>query len=165
LIHVNLLEIPMSKDPAFLEHYLTFLLAKTSHLVSTSFHGELRERGVSVGTWRILCALNESRRTVGELAELVLLKQSTLSKTLDRLERDGLIERRRDAQHRRLVIIGNSKKGKRLVGQLLPLAQQHERNIFSHLSDAERGKLAELLRGTIEQVELREGLPPAQASR
>ena len=145
--------LAVSKDTAFLEEYLTFLLAKTSHLASTSFHSELRERGVSVGTWRILCALNECRRSVGELAELVLLKQSTLSKTLDRLEQDGLIERQRDPKHRRLVIIGNSKKGKRLVEQLLPLAQQHERNVFSHLSDAERRKLTELLRGTIEQIE------------
>ena len=143
----------MSRNTAFLDGYLTFLMAKASHLVSTSFHDELSQRGVSVGTWRILCALAENERTVGELADVVLLKQSTLSKTLDRLAESGLIERLRDPVHRRLVIIRNSRRGARLINQLIPMAEEHERRMFSHLSDVQRGKLAALLRGTIEHVE------------
>jgi MarR family transcriptional regulator, organic hydroperoxide resistance regulator len=134
----------------FLENYLAFLLAKTSHLISSGFHRELTQRDISISTWRILAVVNDRDRTVGELADLVLLNQPTLSKTLDKLEAEGLVARERDENHRRSVIIRITDKGEKLVAKLIPLANRHEKQVFSHLNDQQKKNLIELLQQTIQ---------------
>ncbi|NEW06926.1 MarR family transcriptional regulator [Paenibacillus sp. SYP-B3998] len=47
-------------------------------------------------------------RKLGDLAQAVQLSNSTVSGIVDRLERDGLVERRRDEQDRRVVWIGTT---------------------------------------------------------
>lgn len=46
----------------------------------------------------ILCQLLEQERSVGELAELLEARPSTISQHLALLRKDGLVESRRDAQ-------------------------------------------------------------------
>lgn len=50
-------------------------------------------------------ARNEDRLTAGRLAELTGLRTSSVTAVLDRLERRGLVERRRDPADRRKVIV------------------------------------------------------------
>ncbi|SDN38983.1 MarR family protein [Paenibacillus sp. yr247] len=47
-------------------------------------------------------------RKLGDLARAVQLSNSTVSGIVDRLERDGLVERKRDEQDRRIVWIGTT---------------------------------------------------------
>jgi len=138
-------------EPAapFVDSYLAFLLAKASHLISSGFHARLRERGISIGTWRILAVLSDGPRTVSELADRVLLNQPTMSKTLDRLAADGLLRRRREQDNRRVVLIELTPRGRELAASLVPLANQHEREAFSHLSDGDRRRLVRILQATI----------------
>lgn len=133
----------------FVENYLAFLLAKASHLVSGGFHQRLKSLGVSISAWRILAVLHDSERTVGELADLVLLNQPTLSKALDKMEKDGLVARRREEENRRVVMISITDKGMALVNQLIPLANRHEVQSFGHFSAVEKTQLVELLQKTI----------------
>jgi DNA-binding MarR family transcriptional regulator len=136
-------------DEAFVDGYLAFLLAKASHLVSGGFHRQLKELGVSIATWRILAVLQDGARPVGDLADRVLLNQPTLSKTLDRLERDGLIKRSREAANRRSVTVSLEPRGRALAAKLVPLANDHEGEAFSALSLAERKALVRMLQRTI----------------
>ena len=46
----------------------------------------------------IICQLIDSERSVGELAEFLKLRDSTVSQHLALLRRDGLVSARRDAQ-------------------------------------------------------------------
>ena len=46
----------------------------------------------------IVCQLTEQERSVGELAELLKLRDSTVSQHLALLRRDGLVTARRDGQ-------------------------------------------------------------------
>src|SRR5690606_20437770 len=47
---------------------------------------------------KIICALYQGEKNVGELEEIVGLSQSALSQHLARLRRDGLVNTRRDAK-------------------------------------------------------------------
>lgn len=47
-------------------------------------------------------------RKLGDLAQSVQLSNSTVSGIVDRLERDGMVERKRDEQDRRVVWIGTT---------------------------------------------------------
>jgi len=46
----------------------------------------------------ILCQLTEGKRSVGDLAAFLKLRDSTVSQHLSLLRRDGLVEARRDGQ-------------------------------------------------------------------
>lgn len=136
-------------EEGFVDGYLAFLLAKASHLVSGGFHRQLKELGVSIATWRILAVLRDGARPVGDLADRVLLNQPTLSKTLDRLERDGLIKRSREEANRRSVTVSLQPRGRALAAKLIPLANAHEGEAFAALSPAERKSLVRMLQRTI----------------
>jgi len=140
-----------AEQPSFVENYLAYLLAKASHTVSSGFHKKLKQHNVPISTWRILGSCQNQERTVGELAQLVLLNQSAMSKTLDKIEKDGLIQRRKDPSNRRAVYISLTAKGLALVGRLIPLANEHELQVFAHLDDTERQLLRKILKSTIEQ--------------
>lgn len=139
-----------SSTDSFIENYLAFLLAKTSHLVSSQFHAKLKALGVSISSWRILASLRDHDRNVGELADMVLLNQPTLSKMLDRLQGKDLVERNRDGNNRRSVVISLTPAGRRMVEQLIPLANEHEARVFAHLSKRQRSDLVAMLRSTLE---------------
>lgn len=139
------------EQPSFVENYLAYLLAKASHTVSSGFHKKLQQHNIPISTWRILGSCQNQERTVGELAQLVLLNQSAMSKTLDKIEKDGLIQRRKDASNRRAVYISLTAAGLALVSRLIPLANEHEQQVFAHLDEAERQLLRKILKSTIDQ--------------
>ncbi|MCV6624460.1 MAG: MarR family transcriptional regulator [Cellvibrionaceae bacterium] len=135
----------------FAQNYLGFLLAKASHITSSAFHQQLKAYQIPIGSWRILASCAEGERTVGELVDMVLLNQPTVSKSLDRLEADGLLQRRKDTDNRRQVYVGLTAKGEALLEELIPIANRHEQAVFEHLNEAERDQLRALLQKTIGQ--------------
>jgi DNA-binding transcriptional ArsR family regulator len=54
----------------------------------------------------ILCQLVEGERSVGELAGLLGIRQSTISQHLALLKKDGFVESRRDAQSQYYSLAG-----------------------------------------------------------
>jgi len=143
-------EPPAQAEPAgFVDNYLAFLLAKASHTISSGFHAQLKAMGISIATWRVLAVLRDGPCSVGELADHVLLTQPTMSKTLDRLERSGYLQRSRGTDNRRSVQVALSELGGKVVAGLIPLANEHEARAFAHLSPLQRQQLGAMLRSTI----------------
>ncbi|MCY4098814.1 MAG: MarR family transcriptional regulator [Rhodospirillales bacterium] len=57
-----------------------------------SLHARLKDLNVQVETWRGLeTRSSDEKRTMGELAEVVLLSPPTLSKLVDRMVANGLV--------------------------------------------------------------------------
>ena len=78
----------------FVDGYLAYLLAQASQRISAEFHLQVRAAGLSVTEWRVLASLEGSAgETIGTLAVLAITKQPTLSKVVQRMEADGLVER------------------------------------------------------------------------
>lgn len=142
---------PSSGD--FLDGYLLYLLARASSVASGQFHEELAGRGVPVLTWRILAVLHDGPATVGRLAEATLTKQTTLSKALDRLERDGLIRRTRATGDRRQVLVEKTGKGAIWSIDLIQRAKRHQDNLLSDYSPEEQQTLIHALRGFLDLAE------------
>lgn len=138
---------------SFLDDYLLYLLARASAAASAQFHAELAARGVQVSTWRILAVLSDGPATVGRLADAVILKQATLSKALDRLERDALIIRERTGRDRRHVTISLAPKGADLVRDLIPRALAHQEELLDRYDPAERAALMTVLRDFLTMAE------------
>lgn len=80
------------------------------------------------------------------LADQLISRAPDITRMVDKLEKRGLVRRQRDAGDRRTVRVGISGKGLRLLEAIaLPLAEMHERQL-GHLSQADLGRLIELLR-------------------
>jgi DNA-binding MarR family transcriptional regulator len=133
--------------PRFVDDYLLSLLARASYVVSSEFHDRLRARGVSVPVWRVLATLSGGPETVTALAEACLLQQPTMTKVLDRMERDGLVKRQQDARDRRLVRVSLAPRGESMVGDLLAAARAHEAEVVARHPDA--AAIKDLLRALI----------------
>lgn len=84
----------------------------------------LKEFGVTgPQLWALRVIYSEGRLPMGELSDKMYLHMSTVSGIVDRLEKKGYVERKRDSTDRRVVKISLTKKGKRLV-QRAPAAAQ-----------------------------------------
>lgn len=142
-----------NRPGSFLDTYLLYLLARASAVASGQFHAELAARGVPVLTWRILAVLHDGPATVGQLATATLTKQATLSKALDRLERDGLIRRTRDANDRRQVMVEQTGKGAVWSIDLIERAKRHQDKLLWPCSPEERDVLINALNGVLELAE------------
>ncbi len=122
--------------PRFVDDYLLSLLARASYVVSSEFHDRLRARSVTVPVWRVLATLSGGPETVTALAEACLLQQPTMTKVLDRMERDGLVKREQDGRDRRLVRVNLAPRGEAMVGDLLAAARAHEAEVVARHPDA-----------------------------
>lgn len=126
------------KDPAFTEHYLLYLLAQSSSAASRGFHQHLARRGIEVSTWRILASLYPDReKSIGELAEDCMIVQSTLTRTVIRLEKRGLIRRRAAPADRRITHVSLTPTGEDLATDLVADALAHEQILLESYSAAE----------------------------
>ncbi len=139
-------------DERFIDDYLLYLLARASHVASAQFHERLVGRGISVPVWRVLAVLaGTDGLTVGELAKGVLFKQPTLTKVVDRMAADGLVERVPGEGDRRRVLVRSTAKGQDLVAGLLVEAKEHERGILASYTREEALALKEVLRTLIDR--------------
>jgi MarR family transcriptional regulator, organic hydroperoxide resistance regulator len=119
--------VAADKEMAEREESLGGLLARASHLVSAGFSHQIKGHGVSATAWRVLGALAErDGLTMTELAELVLFKQPTLTKAIDRMERDQLVQRRTPTEDRRRTLVYLTERGRRAAAPLVLRARQHD---------------------------------------
>lgn len=73
------------------------------------------------------------------------LDKSTLVPMIDRLERDGMLERRALANDRRIKTIWITDKGSELLQRAIPLVRAMDEAIGRHLTSQERGELLRLM--------------------
>lgn len=143
-------DTPDEAPPRFIDDYLSYLLARASHLVSRQFHAQLKPRGMPVPVWRVLSTLSDGDGLpVTELAKITLFKQPTLTKVIDRMSKQGLVERRASERDRRKVLVFITAKGRGQIADLLSRAKQHEREVLAGLSDADVNALKAALHNLI----------------
>jgi len=137
--------------PGFVEDYLAYLLAHASHRISAEFHAEVASCGLSVLEWRVLASLAGGRTfSVGELSDLVLAQQSTLTKLLGRMEQQGLVQRRTGTRDRRQTAVSLTAQGQRLATPLLERARAHEARVLTEIGSDQGHQLKLLLRRLVE---------------
>jgi len=143
--------LPTQRPPApvetgFVPNYLAYLLARASFVVSNEFHATLKDWNLSVPEWRVLSCLSDvDGLSVGELAAMALMKQPRLTKVLDRMEADDLIERRDTASDRRRTPIHLTAKGRTTVKPVVRAARAHEAALLKHFTEEERAVIKHAL--------------------
>ena len=118
------------------------LLARANHLLSERLYQQVRWQGLTATEWRVLAALSaRDGIAMNELADLVLFKQPTLTKAIDRMELAELVERRTPATDRRRTLVHLTERGRRIAAPLLQRTQRDGASIERVLGE---GKSREL---------------------
>lgn len=140
------------EQPRFVHRYLASVLALASHRISEEFHKEVRKAGLTVTEWRVLGSLVEGEgETVGDLAELAVTKQPTLSKVLPRLESEGLVSLKTSRVDRRQTVVRITPKGSRVISVLCDQAMQHQHRLLEKLDPDHADRLVDMLREIIKR--------------
>ncbi|MBL4617188.1 MAG: MarR family transcriptional regulator [Robiginitomaculum sp.] len=130
----------------FIDNYLLFQLALASHTFSEEFYDQLRAEGVSPAKWRILINLVDCQGMyLTALAKYSLYEQSRVTKLVDQLVGEGLVEKRSLHQDRRRVGIHITAKGTDMVKPLIEQAKIHEASVLSNLSASDQKHLKSIL--------------------
>jgi MarR family transcriptional regulator, organic hydroperoxide resistance regulator len=136
----------------FIDGYMAYLLARASHLISAEFHVVVRRTRLPVLQWRVLATLADGQvASIGEVADIVLVPQSTLTRVAARMVDSGLLLRADDAQDRRITRIRLSAKGLKLAARLVAQARAHEAAVVAGLGIEDAATLKRILRSLIEQ--------------
>ncbi len=134
-------------DGDFVAQYLPALLTQAAaHLVG-DFAEEVRAAGLSVLEWRVLAILADGRSVpLGLLARRAATKQPTLTRMIDRMAQQGLVQREADPVDRRQTLLRITRGGHATVGDLISLAQRHQQRQRELFGEVRWQQLVGLLR-------------------
>lgn len=126
---------------------LVFLLARLSGQLLGELDAIHRPRGWSWSGFRIMFAvLVAGPLEPRQIAPLAGVTRASISAVLNTLERDGLVERRRDSQDRRVVTIVLTEEGRAQVLDVHRAQRAVENEWAETLSPAERTQFLSLMR-------------------
>jgi DNA-binding MarR family transcriptional regulator len=133
-------------DPDAAEVYLHFLRLGSD--VGNRIATYLAGHSLSTGRMSILMMLNscpDESKTPGDLAERCGVTAATISRLVEGLIRDGLLERVPDPENRRVSPVRMTAAGREHMEQLLPGYFSNVADIFAPLAPAERKTFLKLL--------------------
>jgi DNA-binding MarR family transcriptional regulator len=141
---VGSMRIVSSNDPQNMG--VAQLLGHVTREVRSVFEAELSKHGLSGAAWRVLAELSfaDGQTQAGLAAKLEISRMAT-GQTIDRMERDGWIERRPDETDRRSWRIHMTKSSREQLPSLRAAARQAGKACFAVLSAAEMQTLERLL--------------------
>ena len=89
-----------------ISEYLAYLLASAHRRMRVGLSQSIASEDVTEEQWRILQVLSDEQgRSMGELAEVVLMNHPALTKNIDKLVSRGLVQRAADAHDSRKVLV------------------------------------------------------------
>ncbi|HLI12181.1 MAG TPA: MarR family transcriptional regulator [Alphaproteobacteria bacterium] len=133
---------------------LTTLVTLTSRLFARALHNRLVPHGVAPGQLAVLHRLWEGDGiTQAELARAVRVEQPTMARTLDRMARDGLIERVPSREDRRAFNVRLTARGRLLRRAVENEASSLEDLAVANLKRKDRQELSRLLSGVVAGLE------------
>jgi DNA-binding MarR family transcriptional regulator len=107
------------------------------------------EYGLQPGEFDVLATLRRSgapfRLTPTVLYEAAMISSGSMTNRLDRLEKQGLIQRMPNPEDGRGSLVGLSEAGLALIDQAVGAHADNQRQVLSGLSAAEQKKLSALL--------------------
>jgi DNA-binding MarR family transcriptional regulator len=138
-----------------LSEYLAYLLASANRRMHIGLAQSIAAEDVTEEQWRILQVLSDEQgRSMGELAELVLMNHPALTKNIDRLVSRNLVQRAADAQDNRKVLVYISDLGLEVVSRLKKSVDAHHGALEEAMGSRKVEQLKKLLKRFIDESAL-----------
>jgi DNA-binding MarR family transcriptional regulator len=137
---------------AYPTSYGIFQLARTHRAYAAEL---LRVLDLHPGQELLIMALWEhGPQTQSQLVKIERLEHSTIAKSLSRMERAGLINRRQSKEHRRATIVSLTAKGRALHKKIDAVWSELERVSVASLDDDQRERLLHAMQTVEESIAL-----------
>jgi DNA-binding MarR family transcriptional regulator len=131
-----------------IKDHLAYIIATVNKQLEDELQDRLREEGMPIEQLRILEVLaGYDGLPMGELATQALIEPTTLTKMIDRMTADGLVERSLDEADRRRVLVVLAPAGKAAFRRLSRITNSQEARIKKRMPEAKLVELRSLLRG------------------
>jgi DNA-binding MarR family transcriptional regulator len=108
-----------------------------------------RRFGLGEGDFDVLATLRRAgppfERAPGELAQFTMVTTGAMTKRIDRLERDGLVTRRRSTTDGRGRVVALTQAGRELIDTAFTEHMRNERRLLDGLSPEDAAALEALL--------------------
>jgi DNA-binding MarR family transcriptional regulator len=129
-----------------LSQYLAFLLASAHRHMRIGLGQSIGDAEFTEEHWRILQVLSDEQgRSMGDLAERVLLNGPALTKNIDKLVSRGVVQRAADPDDNRKVLVFISDLGLETVARLKERVDAHHESIEEALGPKKTHQLKRLL--------------------
>ena len=142
----------MTSDPLRLDDQLCFALYAATNAVTRSYKPKLARLGITYPQYILMLVLwQDGTRTIGEIALRLKLPPNGITQVIDRLEKAGLVVRRRDPIDRRIIRIQLTAEGVALEDE----AAQAQLSVVceTQLEAAELRSLREELLALVKRME------------
>ncbi|MGA8052187.1 MAG: MarR family winged helix-turn-helix transcriptional regulator [Burkholderiales bacterium] len=142
--------MPRDARPSFdLERHIFFWLTQVIGSRDRRLAQELKGAGLRVPEWRVLASLYARRRcSMSELADFATIDRTTLTRTVDRMQRAGWVTRLSDSEDMRVTRLALTAAGERLFARIWPAVEQINRAAVAGLPEA----AVDALRRTLERM-------------
>jgi len=116
-----------------------FLVGRVSRRLNKVTKESISSYGLTTSQFFMLIALYEENGIlISKLAKKVALDKATLTGIVDRLERDGLVERKNDPKDRRAIRVYLTPKAEAMREELLDIYHENNSRFLSVLSEDEK---------------------------
>ncbi len=130
-----------ASSPGCLAGNLGWLLDQVQHTLTSELAVALEPLGLASRDYCVLATAREADRTQIELANLVGLDKTTMTVTVDRLERAGLARRTPLSSDRRVRVITVTPAGERRVAKARQVIEQVQADVLARLPAGQRDAL------------------------
>lgn len=134
------------EDQDDLRHGFGFLMHDTTRLMNRYYDRRVRTFGITRTQWTLLTYLFRYEGvSQTKLAEYMDLAPMTLTRQIDKLEEDGLLDRRQDARDRRTNLIYLTEKSQPLMNHMHEIAVEAKEAALKNFTAEEREALRAFL--------------------
>jgi MarR family transcriptional regulator, transcriptional regulator for hemolysin len=134
---------PVSFDD---DRYIGYLISDVARMMRTVFDRRVRRLGLTRAQWLVLTRLHRRPgASQSELAEMLEVEKATAGRMIDRLERNGWVERRPDAGDRRINRLYLTAEAERMQVSLRAISEQTVDDALASLSERDRVQLTEFM--------------------
>jgi len=138
-----------------LSEFIPHLVRRMSAHLSKSLAEALKPFGQTPNTWRILLHLvSHGSCTLTELCGYTLLDQSTSSRTVDKVEAEGLVRRVRQNKDGRTILIEITDHGRDVYKTIFPIAMAQGDWALSRISQDELNQFRSTLKSILDTIRI-----------
>lgn len=136
-----------------LDHFAPYLLNSISARWNSDLQLRLKEHGLTTIQMRTLAVLSiMSGATVNELAVYTVTEQSTMSRALESMVREGLVSRQQRSGDARVREVHSTDKGRKAFQRVWPIMHDSLKGMFDGISDEEYETLIALLTRVLRNI-------------
>lgn len=129
-----------------ISQYLAYLIAHAHRRLHVDLERSLQEEGVHVEQWRMLEVLSDRQgRSMGEIAEIVLMNHPALTKMTDKMVARGLVHRAPDPADQRRVVVYITDMGLELAERVKDRVDGQNSVLEENLGPRKTAELRKLL--------------------